>query len=45
MLGLEKNPPEALRMLGLEKLPPRTLAVWSDAEVLVVDDESQTPRL
>ena len=45
MVGLEKNPPEALRMLGIEKPPAGTVAVWSDAEVLVVEDENQKPRL
>ncbi|MFY0571498.1 hypothetical protein ACN28E_47770 [Archangium lansingense] len=45
MLGLEKNPPEALRMLGVKQPPPGTVAVWSDAEVLIVEDESQKPRL
>jgi hypothetical protein len=45
VLGLEKNPREALRMLGRERLPPGTVAVWSDAEVLIVEDESQKPRL
>ncbi len=43
MLGLEKNPLEALRMLGRERPPPGTVAVWSDAEVLIVEDESQKP--
>lgn len=43
-VGLEKNPPEALRMLGVEKTPARTVAVWSDAEVLIVEDETQMPR-
>jgi hypothetical protein len=45
MVGLEKNPLEALRMLGIKQLPPGTVAVWSEAEVLVVEDESQKPRL
>ncbi|MFL5357644.1 hypothetical protein [Archangium sp.] len=45
MVGLQKNPPEALRMLGLEQPPPGTVAVWSDAEVLIVEDESQKPKL
>ena len=45
MVGLEKNPPEALRQLGISKPPPGTVAVWSDAEVLVVDDDSQKPKL
>jgi hypothetical protein len=45
MLGLEKNPPEALRMLGIQRPPPGTVAVWSAAEVLVVEDDSQRPRL
>lgn len=45
MVGLEKNPPEALRMLDIKQLPPGTVAVWSEAEVLVVEDESQKPRL
>jgi hypothetical protein len=45
MVGLEKNPPEALRMLGMKQPPPGTVAVWSLAEVLIVEDESQKPRL
>jgi hypothetical protein len=45
MLGLEKNPPEAVRMLRPGVIPPRTVAVWSEAEVLVVEDDSQKPRL
>lgn len=45
MLGLEKNPPEALRMLGIKQPPPGTVAVWSEAEVLIIEDESQKPRL
>lgn len=45
MLGLEKNPPEALRMLGIKQPPPGTVAVWSEAEVLIVEDESHKPRL
>ncbi len=45
MLGLEKNPPEAVRMLGIKQPTPGTVAVWSEAEVLVIEDESQKPRL
>lgn len=45
MLGLEKNPPKALKMLGVSRLPPGMVAVWSDAEVLIVTDESQKPKL
>jgi hypothetical protein len=45
MVGLEKNPPEALRMLGIKQPPPGTVAVWSEAEVLIIEDESQKPRL
>ena len=45
MVGLEKNPPEALRQLGISKPLPGTVAVWSDAEVLIVDDDSQKPKL
>ncbi|WNG61242.1 hypothetical protein F0U59_45930 [Archangium gephyra] len=45
MVGLEKNPPEALRMLGMKQPPPGTVAVWSLAEVLIVEDETQKPRL
>lgn len=43
-LGLEKNPPGALQMLKNSELPPGTVAVWSGAEVLLVEDESQNPR-
>lgn len=43
-LGLEKNPPGAMEMLGNSKLPPGVVAIWSDAEVLLVEDESQNPR-
>lgn len=45
MLGLEKNPPAALSMLGVKQLPPGVVAVWSDAEVFAIDNESQNPRL
>ncbi|PTL76736.1 hypothetical protein DAT35_48275 [Vitiosangium sp. GDMCC 1.1324] len=45
MVGLEKNPPEALRMLEIEQPPPGLVAVWSRAEILVIEDESQKPRL
>jgi hypothetical protein len=45
MLGLEKNPPAALSMLGVKQLPPGVVAVWSDAEVFAIDNESQMPRL
>jgi hypothetical protein len=45
MVGLQKNPPEALRMLGIKQPPPGTVAVWSDSEVLIVEDESQKPKL
>ena len=43
-LGLEKNPRDALFALGIERPPPGTVAVWSRAEVLIVDDEDQSPK-
>jgi len=43
-VGLEKNPPEALRMLGIDKPPAGTVAVWSAAEVLLVEEENHQPR-
>lgn len=44
LVGLEKNPPEALKVLGIDKPIPGTVAVWSQAEVLIVTDDSQQPR-
>jgi hypothetical protein len=44
LVGLEKNPREALKMLEIAEPPPGTVAVWADAEVLMVTDDSQQPK-
>lgn len=44
LVGLEKNPREALKMLEIAEPPPRAVAIWSDAEVLIVTDDSQQPK-
>jgi hypothetical protein len=43
-VGLAKNPQGALQTLGIAAPPPGTVAVWSRAEVLIVDDDSQQPK-
>jgi hypothetical protein len=43
-VGLEKNPPEALKILGIDGTAPGIVAVWSRAEVLIVTDDSQQPK-
>jgi hypothetical protein len=44
LVGLEKNPREALKLLEIEEPPIGAAAVWSDAEVLIVTDDSQQPK-